>query len=79
MCDRHRAWVKQGGQLGLLAGGKDVTGAGAAAAQLNRCYRQWYDGGKGPIGNENYTLANSPNDTPEMISAMTFVCELYSV
>jgi hypothetical protein len=36
-----------------------ITGAGAAAddAQLNRCYRQWYDRGKGPIGNENYTMA----------------------
>jgi DNA-directed RNA polymerase specialized sigma24 family protein len=34
-----------------------ITGAVAAAdrVQLNRLYRQWYDGGKGPIGNELYT------------------------
>ena len=34
-----------------------ITGAVAAVAcaQLNRLYRDWYDGGKGRIGNELYT------------------------
>jgi DNA-directed RNA polymerase specialized sigma24 family protein len=33
-----------------------ITGAAAAVdcTRLNRLYRQWYDGGKGPIGNELY-------------------------
>jgi hypothetical protein len=44
VCDRHRAWIKQGGQLGLLAEEEKMIPALVPlpdCAQRNRLYQQW--------------------------------------